>query len=112
METVEITHPDLPGVRRSVPKTAFEHHHIRAGWELAATPDERERTRLILVKAGVDPGEAERVAEAAYPREEPPPTGGEKASEAPAPAGASALGDQSGEKPTPRRRASREEGAE
>jgi hypothetical protein len=106
---VEMTHPNVEGTV-SVPRAAFEHHHVRAGWRLADPPDRREEVRQVLLGSGVEPAEADRVADAAFPPEDPPP-GGEAQPEAPAVAGASSSPDADDMLPR-RRRATTKEGAE
>jgi hypothetical protein len=111
LDMVEMVHPDVEGAV-SVPRSAFEHVHVRAGWRLADPPDRREEVRQILLAGGVDVAEADRIAAAAYPLQEEvgePPPSGETQTEAPADAGASSS-PETDDKPPRRRRASKEEG--
>ncbi|MEV0993415.1 hypothetical protein [Nonomuraea sp. NPDC050202] len=108
LDMVEMTHPDVEGTV-SVPRSAFEHHHVRAGWRLADPPDRREEVRQVLLAAGVERAEADRVVAAAYPPEDPPTD--EKSSDgAPADAGASSSPDTDDQPPRRRRASSKEEG--
>ena len=89
METVDMTHPSLPGRVVPMPAQSVGQHQL-SGWVLVDEPDPQSRVARILVDGGVPPEDAERIAAAALPPD-PPKT--EEPTEAPATAGASALPD-------------------
>lgn len=90
LETVDMTHPSLPGRVVAMPAQSVGQHQL-SGWVLVDEPDAQSRVAQILVGGGLPPEEAERIAAAAGPPEPPPAP--EEPTEAPAPAGASALPD-------------------